>query len=270
MAVHWSPRISVSLLDEYGTDYGVKHIANKIRVSAMPYLFDIAEGNVANHDPVRQYGHNGVVAAAWEVVSDISAAQPYLSSAERLKVVSAEAADDGAPAGDGARTVTLEGLDASYNILTETITMNGDTAVICTNSFLRVFKAYVATAGASATNEGVISIKNNAANVTLLQIDALEGQSHAAIWTAPGGYTGYIVSWYATESSNKGVEVHLFIRPDGGAWRSVRSIVLLDSVYSEPLPLPFSVAAKTDVEIRAKAIQAGANVTAGFEGWQET
>lgn len=37
------------LYDENGVAYGVKHINNKPRVSSMPYLYDIAEGNVAYH-----------------------------------------------------------------------------------------------------------------------------------------------------------------------------------------------------------------------------
>jgi len=46
------------LVDENGTPYGVKHIENKIRVSAMPYLFDIAEGNVSGHDDFTKIGYN--------------------------------------------------------------------------------------------------------------------------------------------------------------------------------------------------------------------
>mgnify|MGYP007044033092 CR=1 FL=1 len=40
---------AVNLFDESGVPYGVKHIANKPRVSSMPYTYDIAEENVPNH-----------------------------------------------------------------------------------------------------------------------------------------------------------------------------------------------------------------------------
>ncbi len=47
---------SVKLKDENGVPYGVRHIDNKPRISSMPYLYDIAEGNVPNHEPWSKLG----------------------------------------------------------------------------------------------------------------------------------------------------------------------------------------------------------------------
>jgi hypothetical protein len=44
------------LVDELGNAYGVKHINNKPRISSMPYLYDITEGNVPNHYPFTKIG----------------------------------------------------------------------------------------------------------------------------------------------------------------------------------------------------------------------
>lgn len=41
---------SVRFKDENWVPYGIKHISNKPRVSSMPYLYDISEGNVAWHE----------------------------------------------------------------------------------------------------------------------------------------------------------------------------------------------------------------------------
>jgi hypothetical protein len=43
-------------VNELGVPYGVKHINNKPRVSSMPYLYDIAEGNVTDHVPFAKLG----------------------------------------------------------------------------------------------------------------------------------------------------------------------------------------------------------------------
>lgn len=40
-----------TIADENGLAYGVKQIDGKPRVSSMPYLYDIAEGNVTGHVP---------------------------------------------------------------------------------------------------------------------------------------------------------------------------------------------------------------------------
>ena len=58
----------VQLVDEAGALYGVKHIGNKPRVSSMPYLFDIAEGNVAGHMPWSMMAYNGDIGTAEEDV----------------------------------------------------------------------------------------------------------------------------------------------------------------------------------------------------------
>ena len=53
----------VGLKDESGVAFGVKHIENKPRVSAMPYLYDIAEGNVPDHDPFVKIGFCPAISA---------------------------------------------------------------------------------------------------------------------------------------------------------------------------------------------------------------
>lgn len=255
--------------DESGTLYGVKHIDNKIRTSSMPYTYDIAEGNVANHSVFRCFGHNAVVAAAWETVYATSNLRVYLTSAERLQIVSTDISDDGSPVGDGARTVTIIGLDSNYDALSETVTMNGQTNVLTTASFLRVLSMVVATAGKTGYNEGTITASNNADTVVLEQIDVQQNASLSACYTVENGYTAYVTQAMATESSSKGCQFGFWIRTFGGLWTMKRTIVLFDSSIVLPMTLPMKLPQKTDIEIRANAIQAGANVTAGLEGWVE-
>lgn len=262
--------VAIKNIDESGAVYGIKHVENKPRVSAMPYLYDIAEGNVADHVALRRFGVNGSVGTSWETVHHPSSLRTYLSSAEQLKVASDDADDDGDPAGDGARTVTITGLDANYASLTETVTLNGTTNVTTTESFLRVFSVVVATAGVTRYNEGTITVSNNADSVVIDQIEPQENGSMAATYTVPAGYTAYIVQAMATEASSKGSEFGLWMRLFGGLWTQKRGIVLLDNNIVVPMPVPMKVPEKTDVEIRAKAVLAGALVSAGFEGWIET
>ena len=50
---------ATQFVDETGTTYTVKQIDGKPRVSSMPYLYDIAEGNVADHAIFAKLGYNG-------------------------------------------------------------------------------------------------------------------------------------------------------------------------------------------------------------------
>lgn len=81
-------------------------------------------------------------------------------------------------AGAGAREVTLIGLDASGNVVTEAIATNGISASSATtNSFIRLYRAYVSASGTYATaaagsHTAAIVIENSAGGTDWLTIDA--------------------------------------------------------------------------------------------------
>ena len=258
----------VELQDENGTSYGVKHVDNKPRVSSMPYSYDIAEGNVSGHNSVRRFGHNPDVSTSWETLSHKSSIYAYLTSAEVLKIKSDNVND--ASGGTGARTILISGYDGDYAIQSETVTLNGTTAVDTANSYLRIMKMRVKTVGTGATNAGEITCNNNAESNELLQIEPEMGASTFIGWTVPAGQTFYMTSWDASEASSKGSKISMWKREfSSGVWEIMRMQQLLDSnfyIYFD-FPLPFTE--KTDIELRAKGVLAGADVSGGFSGWRE-
>jgi len=86
---------AVQFVDQNGVPYGVKHVGNKPRVSAMPYLFDIAERNIPDHEAIRLIGYNGDVDATTECLR--TAGGPYVPPAAELQmeVYSSSASDAG-------------------------------------------------------------------------------------------------------------------------------------------------------------------------------
>jgi hypothetical protein len=80
------------------------------------------------------------------------------TAALTLEVVSSSTND--AAAGTGARTLLLTGLNASFVEITETVTMNGQTAVVVAGAFMRINSAVVVTTGTGHTNAGTISIRD--------------------------------------------------------------------------------------------------------------
>ena len=74
----------------------------------------------------------------------------------RIIYIASTSANDTA-AGTGARTLTIVGLDANFEPLTESnITLNGQTPVTTTNQFLRVNRLFVDDSGSTNANEGDI------------------------------------------------------------------------------------------------------------------
>jgi len=262
-------KVSTNIMDETGMPFGVKHVDNKIRTSCMPYLYDIAVGNISGHEPVRRFGYNPDVDINWETICGLSTLQPYLTSAERLQVASNDAADDGDPPGTGTHTVLVSGLDENYDRISETVVLNGTTNVMTDASFLRVLCLAVTAAGSTGSNEGTITVSNNADDTVLAQIEIGENNALCASYTVPNGYTLYIVQIMAAEGSNKGSQFAFWKRSHGGLWTIARRNVLLDDSIVLTMPMPVVVTAKTDVEMRVRGILAGATVAGGFEGWIE-
>ena len=108
-------RTYAALMDE-GGDL-IQAIDRKVRVSSMPYLYDIAEGNVPDHDYFRGFGERiavAVVATGVDIWRGVANAIPIPAAAgEQLEVISTSGNDDGAPVGSGVRTVEVHYLDAA-------------------------------------------------------------------------------------------------------------------------------------------------------------
>ncbi len=125
---------AVQFVDENGDAYGVKHIGNKPRMSSMPYSWDIAEGNIGDHDALRKFGHNPDVSATMEEVWDGSSVYVYLTAAEQLQVASADIDDQGSTLSSGTATggSTTTLVDSGANFVGDGVTA-GDIVLNDTN-----------------------------------------------------------------------------------------------------------------------------------------
>ena len=161
------------------------------------FYLAVAKGDFTGYSNVSKFGYNPTVGSGnYESIWEGSNAYPFMSSADQLEVLSSDT--DDTSAGTGARTVELQGLDSSWNLLTETVTMNGTSAVTTTGSFLRIFRAKVVTAGSSGRNEGTITIRDQDTSTTraLITNGATDGngQTLMAVYTIPAGKTGYVIN----------------------------------------------------------------------------
>jgi len=105
------------------------------------------------------FGRNATVGTTIEELISYDVAMDWnsiLASAAAMDVSSSSAAD--AAAGTGAQKVRLFGVDTNYAYVTEDITMNGQTKVTGTQTFLRVFGAEVVQSGSGKTNAGDVHV----------------------------------------------------------------------------------------------------------------
>ena len=150
-----------------------------------PFDLQVARGQVDGHTAINIFGFSTAVGSTalgpvWEGLTVSGGAYAYPSSAAALVLVSDSASDT------SALSVQIQGLDASYAPITETIAMNGTTNVTTTNTFLRI-NLMSTTNG---VNVGNITAKIS--STTYAKINAGIGQTQMSIYTVPKGYTFYL------------------------------------------------------------------------------
>jgi len=160
-----------------------------------PFELQVSRGQIAWHRSVTVFGYNPDVDTTPETVWPGDGILPYPSSPIQMKV-SSESTDD-TSAGTGARTVYIGGLDANHNEISEVVTMNGQTAVLTTKSYLHINQAYVMTAGSGNGAAGNIYIGDGTvtAGVPATVYDLIAFDYNTRItgsFTIPAGYTGYL------------------------------------------------------------------------------
>ena len=238
-----------------------------------PFELQVARGQIQGHKTLFKFGNNSDINGSLETIWSHGGLYSYLAAASVLKVSSSSSND--AAAGTGARTVTLAGLDASYNEISETVSLNGQTEVLTTQSFLRVFRAFVVTAGSGGTAAGTIYMGTGVvtagvpANV-YAEIPLGANQTQMALWTVPVGNTLYITGGVFSAASNNAAQYVLgqfFFRPLGGVFRNVADITVNSNVFRYDWEIPIAIPEKSDIEARGIALS-GSNfyVTASFEG----
>src|SRR5210317_2657610 len=122
-----------------------------------PFDLNVSSGALSpSYKQVYKFGQNAVVGNSMETIWQQGGLYSYPPSASTTTVSSSNANDTSA--GTGARTVQIVGLDGDYNEISETIILNGQTAVTTTNSFLRVNRGVVLTAGSGGVNAGIIYV----------------------------------------------------------------------------------------------------------------
>lgn len=95
--------------------------------------------------------------------------------------------------GTGARTIVIEYLTDAFAEKSETVTLNGTTAVaLAANDIYRINRVYVATTGTGLAAAGNISVRHLGDTPVYGYILAAQNISRQAIYTVPAGKTLFI------------------------------------------------------------------------------
>jgi len=235
-----------------------------------PFELQISRGQIPAHYFIHKFGYNPDIADANETVWSQGGLYVYPASASTMYISSSSTADTSA--GTGARTATVSGLDANFDQISETVSLNGQTGVQLNGAlnWYRVNRIVVNTAGSGGANAGVLYVGTEATpsggvpTNKYATVAIGDNQTLMCLWTVPRGYTAYLHQKDVSASSSAGkfAIFTLVARPDGGVFNIKDRVTLANNSTSIPYwnPIPFSE--KTDIEVRAVADSSGGTITA--------
>jgi hypothetical protein len=224
-----------------------------------PFELQVVRDQIENHKTVFKFGFNPDINSVEETVWDVGGIYAYPSSAVAMTVTTTAAT----PANDNGVKVIVFGLDEDYNEVNQEVTLAGAGTATTTQTFLRVFRAYVSGSQAPTGN---LNITNGA--TTYARITLNENQTLMAMWTVPAGYTGFIDHVNiatGTTNANQYITAQLVQRTQGGVFRVMMKQTLGSGGVADFLiRYPISVPEKTDLEVRAESSGANNLVSANF------
>ena len=225
-----------------------------------PFYLQVARKQIQFHENIFKFGNNTSVDDSLETIWSQGGLYSYLSAATVLKVSSSNTADT--EAGTGARTVELFGLDADYNEINETVTLNGQTAVNTTKEYLRINRMIVRSAGSGGQNAGILyagtgTVTDGVPANKYATINGVQGsnQSLMSLWTVPSGYTGFLTQYDISNGTSTNTpavcKVILSIRPFGEVFQSKDVKSLTNGMHvEETFSVPVVITEKSDIEVR--------------------
>ena len=185
----------------------------------IPYLA-IAKGEVEGHSLVHKFGAGLLTTSLEPITQDKTYPTPI--AAVSLEVLSDNAADNSA--GIGAREVTIAGLDANWDHIAQTVTMDGLTPVVLEFDMIRVYRWAVSTEDGSGSygsetvgshqGELTLRVAGGGAVWSTLTTDPFPvGQSQIGVYTIPNGFTGFLLSKNIFVDTSKAADIYFFQRP---------------------------------------------------------
>jgi hypothetical protein len=240
-----------------------------------------SQGNCSNLKSVYKFGKATSVGTSMVDINFLAtpAVYAWLTAATKLEVLSSDANDTAA--GTGARTVYLEGLDANWNLISETVSLNGATPVVTVNDYLRFHRFYVNTCGTynsttTGPHTGNITVRVQGGGAIqgyiASEFSAPLGQSQICRYTIPAGYTGYLSSCHFTIDNTKQASFYIWQRQNGATLSAApyfakRNIITFEGLvapFQESFMPPIKLTERTDVWTSVRATATNTEVSNAF------
>ena len=231
---------------------------------------EIGRGNVSGQSSLLKFGRNSDVdTGGYEDIWDGGATWVPPTTARVHDIASSSANDDSA--GTGARTVVVIGLNGSYAVTTETVELTASTETPTSNSYIIIYRMYVATAGSGGANAGTITATAQTDATVTAQISVGFNQTLMAVYQVPAGKTAYLRRYYASmnnPTATTSADVRLLVKPFGEVYQTKHIVGLLSagtSFVDYRYDLPLVITEKSIIKLAAQVSANNIDISGGFD-----
>lgn len=160
------------------------NMSNNRSLYSADWNMQVAMGKVYGASLVNLYGYQATVDGIWIPVWENNTVYTYPANTGEIMTLYSSSTSDTAV------TVIIDGLDANFNIQSETLVLtNGTTGVATAKSYRRINNMRIT----GATNPvGIIRLSNAAKTNTYAQINVGVGKTQWSMYTVPAGYTFFL------------------------------------------------------------------------------
>lgn len=227
--------------------------------SGIPFYLQVAMGKVDGMSFNHKFGAVPEMSAGTGTVWDIDNVVYPWDALGAGNVVNVETNDPG----DVGINVTVQGLDANYNFVEETILTTG-TDTVGSTQFIRVNRVFC-----DEQNIDDIDIEAGAAGgTTVARITAGFAQTLMAVYTIPAGKTGYILHGTMsaeTDTDASGLMMARYFGQDSFRVGHAFEVQLRGGQYDYTFAVPLALPEKTDIDVRAVCRSSNKRITAAFD-----
>lgn len=237
-------------------------------MSIHDFYFEVGRGRYPQFKKEHKFGRNGVVATADETIWGEGGIYSYPSVATTMTISSDDGSDSAS--GSGAQILKVIGLDGSYDEVTASATLNGQTGVSLSVDFLRIHRMQVKQVGSADNNIGILYVGSGSvtagkpANVYGL-IEATRNQTLMGLMTVPAGYDAYLTDIYFSVGSGREMDASLCAAKQSEPMQIKFNVNLFQADMEKHFRYPLHFPEKTDIELRGKVDASTIACSGGFE-----
>lgn len=194
---------------------------DSISVRPSDFHYEVASSRRQGATTWNKFGYNSDVDAGTETIWSAGGTFSRMTAAATLNVVSTSTDDDGDPAGTGANSVIIYGVDANWDTQIEIVTMNGTTNVTTSGTWLGVNRMAVYLAGSGGANAGVITATATGGGSTVqAHMPVGEGTTQQSFFFVANNHT-FLADFLALNAEKTGAGASPKVRFKGWVYSDV-------------------------------------------------